>query len=343
MYKIPNSPKSAPASPALPRSRTLEYVGVIIVLWLVMLGAFYGIIYAFKPFASNLSILENRVDDRPLAVTVVNPEREVQNPFTEVTVIANKQIQMQEPHNRINLQDLGKQGAKHYYIARVSNLGVGDTTVTLKLKDEVGGTFEKQLTITRRNVAFPAGFSEIKPWDNAQYTLDGDDYAAVVNKQNRLLEDYIPDDLLDLNKDLGLYTLNNATLRAEAARSLKVMLDDLRKATGKNVTIASGYRSYETQVTTYANWIRELGEQRANAVSAKPGHSEHQLGTTVDFVSDETNWQVKDAFGATVAGKWLAENSSKYGYVQPYKTDQSNDGGYAEESWHFRYTGKTEN
>jgi D-alanyl-D-alanine carboxypeptidase len=90
---------------------------------------------------------------------------------------------------------------------------------------------------------------------------------------------------------------------------------------------------------TYVSWVRQLGEQKADGLSARPGYSEHQLGTTVDFVSQDTNWQITNAFGNTVAGKWLAENSSKYGFTLPYKSDQSNAGGYQEESWHFRFTG----
>jgi D-alanyl-D-alanine carboxypeptidase len=93
---------------------------------------------------------------------------------------------------------------------------------------------------------------------------------------------------------------------------------------------------------TYVSWVRQLGEQKADGLSARPGYSEHQLGTAVDFVNKATGYKIVNDFGNTPAGKWLAENSYKYGFILPYKSDQSNAGGYQEESWHFRFTGVPE-
>lgn len=273
-----------------------------------------------------------------LEVDVTKPVRTITNPFTEVTVTTSKSITLQ-PNNRVQLKELGMLDSRHVYILQIANLAVGDTPFNLKVNDKQGNEKDIQLTITRDIFSFPVGLREVGGWPDAKYVLDGNDLKVKVDKTSRLLEDYEPNDLLDLNKDLGLYTLNNAQLRAEAGRQLKAMLDALSKATGKYVTVASGYRSYETQVRTYAGWVRELGVKGADKVSAKPGHSEHQLGTTIDFVNDETKWQISDQFGKTTAGKWLAVNCKKYGFILPYTTDNSNTGGYKEESWHFRYVG----
>lgn len=310
----------------------------IIFVWSLAVIIFLAILYLQGPRPAGEASSQPEVDSRPLLVQVVRPVREIINPYTEVTVIANKEITLQ-PSSRASLAYLGELGGEQYYAAHIDKLGIETTEVTLKFNDSAGNEDSQKLEITRKSFAFPVGYTEINSWPEANYVLDGNDLSATVNKQSRLLEDYQPDDLVDLNKDLGLYTLNDAQLRVEAGKALKIMLDDLAEATGKYVTVASGYRSYETQVQTYAAWVKELGTDGADAVSARPGHSEHQLGTTIDFVSDETGWQINNSFGDTVAGKWIIENCQKYGFILPYKTDQSQDGGYKEESWHFRYIG----
>jgi D-alanyl-D-alanine carboxypeptidase len=225
------------------------------------------------------------------------------------------------------------------YIATINNLPVGETPVSLRFIDKIGNEFTQELTLSRKAFTFPFGFTEIRPWPDANYVLNGDDLIAKVDKSHRLLEDYIPQDLVDLNKQFGLYTLNNAQLRIDAAVALKHMLDQLAKETGEYVTVASGYRSYETQLQTYSGWVSQYGEAEANKFSAKPGHSEHQLGTTFDLVNEDTDWKITNDFGTTNAGKWLAANCERYGFIFPYKQDESNNNGYVEESWHFRYIG----
>jgi hypothetical protein len=277
-------------------------------------------------------------DNRPLEVQVVAPERPAINPTAEFTVISNKAISLEQGVN-LSFQSIGELEGKKYYVLRASELGIGDNEFVANFKDEQGQTFKQELKIDRDDYSFPPGFTAITPWDGAEYIINGNDFKAKVDKQNRLLEDYEPADLVDLNKQFGIFTLNNAQLRSEPAAALKNMLAELKKQTGKSVTVASGYRSYFIQVRTYGNWVKELGQANADKVSAKPGHSEHQLGTTVDFVSDETNWQISNKFGDTAAGKWLAQNASTYGFVVPFNQDNSASGGYKEESWHFRYVG----
>lgn len=275
-----------------------------------------------------------------LLVTVVKPTRTITNPSTEITVISNKEITI-GASNRMELQKLGEKDGDIYYILRVKNLGVEATTLEVEFKAGKE-SYTQAIQIQRQPFTFPPGFQEMGDWPDSEYVLDGNDYGIVVDKKHRLLEDYEPSDLVDLNKEMGIFTYNNAMLRAEAARNLKTMLDDLAKETGKYVTVASGYRSYETQVSAYSGWVKQLGEAGADRVSAKPGHSQHQLGTTIDFVSEDTGWQINSTFGDTVAGKWLADNCHEYGFNLPYREDQSTVGGYAEESWHFRFVGITE-
>ena len=51
---------------------------------------------------------------------------------------------------------------------------------------------------------------------------------------------------------------------------------------GLKVSIYSGYRSYQDQRMVFARETSKQGEV-ADLYSARPGHSEHQLGTTFDL------------------------------------------------------------
>ena len=44
----------------------------------------------------------------------------------------------------------------------------------------------------------------------------------------------------------------------------------------------SGFRSYETQVNLYNQYVARDGEQAADRYSARPGTSEHQSGLSYD-------------------------------------------------------------
>ena len=84
----------------------------------------------------------------------------------------------------------------------------------------------------------------------------------------------------------------------------------------------------------YLQWIETLGEEEAKRVSASPGASQHQLGTTIDFNSLDVS------FAKSKQGQWLAENSYKYGFIMSYPEGQEKITGYRYEPWHFRYIGK---
>ena len=83
--------------------------------------------------------------------------------------------------------------------------------------------------------------------------------------------------------------------------ALEQMLDAAAVA-GYDIRVVSAYRSYDDQVATYNHWVAALGEAEADRVSAKPGYSEHQLGTTADLGSPDFGWDLTAGFGATPAG-----------------------------------------
>ncbi|MEK5480659.1 MULTISPECIES: M15 family metallopeptidase [unclassified Viridibacillus] len=103
----------------------------------------------------------------------------------------------------------------------------------------------------------------------------------------------------------------------------------------------STYRSYDRQVELYANYVNRDGKEAADTYSARPGYSEHQTGLAFDIgeVGSE-QFFADEGFGKTEAGKWLAKNAHKYGFIMRYPKGKENVTGYMHESWHFRYVGK---
>lgn len=166
--------------------------------------------------------------------------------------------------------------------------------------------------------------------------LPCNDILVPVDKEHALAPDCAPPDLVALPAELT--DGGTHLLRREAAEALARMLAAAR-AEGHRLYVVSAYRSYEQQVQTYQYWVSVLGEAEAQRTSARPGHSEHQLGTTVDLSSDAVGGQLVQEFGATPEGKWLEANAWRFGYALSYPDGQEAATGYAYEPWHWRYVG----
>ena len=51
----------------------------------------------------------------------------------------------------------------------------------------------------------------------------------------------------------------------------------------------SGFRSYDTQVGLYQNYVNQDGQEAADRYSARPGYSEQQTGFTFDLIDTSGN------------------------------------------------------
>ena len=110
-------------------------------------------------------------------------------------------------------------------------------------------------------------------------------------------------------------------------------------ADGIPLRIRSAYRSESRQADVFKGWARQVGRKKALRVSARAGHSEHQLGTTIDFArSADAPWDGN--FAATPTGRWLARNAAEFGFVMSYPKGASSVTCYAAEPWHFRWIGR---
>lgn len=147
--------------------------------------------------------------------------------------------------------------------------------------------------------------------------------------------------------NLRLVSVPTLPGRGQDERSLRaVLMPDLEKlvaaarAAGVTLRVGSGYRSYATQASLFASYVRRHGEAAASRFSSRPGHSEHQSGLAADFAgTDQTCW-VDDCFERTAAGKWLAAHAHEYGFILRYPKGKEPITGYQYEPWHFRYVGR---
>lgn len=125
----------------------------------------------------------------------------------------------------------------------------------------------------------------------------------------------------------------------EARQAFEKLAQDARTQ-GFELVAFSGYRSFEYQKGLYDNYVNRDGQEAADRYSARPGYSEHQTGYVFDIgeLGKEDIW-LTEAFGESPAGKWLAANAHKYGFIMRYPKGKEAVTGYMYESWHFRYVG----
>lgn len=182
-------------------------------------------------------------------------------------------------------------------------------------------------------------------WDGSEtiwrvpYLFDYDtpsSLTVIVNKRRPLADrSYAPANLV---MPQGISNTNGTPLRAEAADALERMAADA-KLVGSTLVLTSGYRSYETQTRVYNGFVESFGQVVADGTSAKPGHSEHQLGLAADLAGEGEPCFIMECFSETATGRWLASNAWKYGFVLRYPKNYTAVTGYDFEPWHFRYVG----
>jgi zinc D-Ala-D-Ala carboxypeptidase len=167
-----------------------------------------------------------------------------------------------------------------------------------------------------------------------------DDLKVLVDRSHTLPPDYAPDDLVTLS-EYKVPTLGSAEaemlLRREAAGHLRRLVK-AAAADGEELVVASAYRSYADQRVAYRR-LRSIYGSEADLMSARPGHSQHQLGTAVDFTNAAAGYEVWDYFGETSASLWLRDHAREHGFVLAYPRSKEAETGYQWEPWHYRYVG----
>ena len=157
-------------------------------------------------------------------------------------------------------------------------------------------------------------------------------YDFLVNKNNRLTNDYIPNDLeiIDIK-----YSCKDKYLRHEARINFEILAKHA-KLEGFDIIAVSTYRSYEYQEKLYNNYVIDKGFYYADMASARAGHSEHQTGLALDVADKSLDY---DNFEYTKEFIWMKNNAHKYGFIMRYPKGMFHITGFKFEPWHYRYVG----
>ena len=145
--------------------------------------------------------------------------------------------------------------------------------------------------------------------------------------------DYKPPDLVSVSK-AGI---------AGGGLIRKVAIDDLRalaaaaKQHGTPIAVFSPYRSYKQQVELFGIYYRAY--DNAIDFSQRPGHSEHQLGLVIDFITRGAKG-MSSSWESQPAGKWMAAHAWEYGWLMSYPKDKFDTVCFNYEPWHYRYVGR---
>jgi D-alanyl-D-alanine carboxypeptidase len=159
--------------------------------------------------------------------------------------------------------------------------------------------------------------------------------ASVLDTMLMLPRSYVPPRLVSTAR-AGLNP--GGYVRSFVIPDLAAMAHAARKA-GAGLRVVSSFRDYDHQQEVYDDLVDSYGERAARLVAARPGHSEHQLGTTIDFGSAKVAWGYSD-WATTPAGAWMKANAWKYGWVMSYPRGTRAVTCYRYEPWHYRYVGR---
>lgn len=140
------------------------------------------------------------------------------------------------------------------------------------------------------------------------------------------------DGIMIVNKTYSLPSDYNPGLDPEAEAAFNSMAS---QAWGEGISlfICSGFRSYQEQETVYNMYVYERGEEEADKVSSRPGHSEHQSGLSMDINTTDFS------FAGTPEAVWLTNHCADYGFIIRFPLGKESITGYSYEPWHIRYVG----
>lgn len=160
-----------------------------------------------------------------------------------------------------------------------------------------------------------------------------------VDRNHSLPLSYKPNDLVPVPPEYiaNGYESRELMLREEANAAFISIIEDAEKD-GITIRVISTYRDAWYQSYLYLNALEKHG--LLQTVVAKPGHSEHQLGTTCDLTSYEIENELSLKFAYTNAFQWLLSQADRYGISLSYPLHKGRVTGYSYEPWHFRYWGK---
>ena len=205
-----------------------------------------------------------------------------------------------------------------------------NTSTTHRIENISGAEYESTMFTT-----------DVSAYEEYVNPENRDEYLFLVNASHPLGENYIPEDLVDVKQTRSDRAYQK--MRKSAAMALEAMFKEMYAFGFSDVTVTSGYRSYEYQQTLFNNEISlnskygDKAEEMAAKAVSRPGTSEHQSGLCADLHNLSA---ASTAFASEDAYKWLYSNCANFGFILRYPKDKTDITGIMFEPWHYRFVGR---
>lgn len=149
-----------------------------------------------------------------------------------------------------------------------------------------------------------------------------------------LNEHYVPERLVEIDAEYRYSDRSPERIHIQVWPHLEKLLD-AAKVDSVSLYVKSAYRSFAEQKSLKSRYSVTYGMGTSNQFSAEQGYSEHQLGTTVDFITTGLGGQLS-GFEKTQVYQWLQNHAFQYGFILSYPPNNSS---YIFEPWHWRFVG----
>ena len=170
---------------------------------------------------------------------------------------------------------------------------------------------------------------------------EGIDYLVLVNKENKLPDDW--EDKINLASEIDIDG-DEVQVEVEALEQYKKLREDLLTE-GIDIELDSCYRSVAAQEEIMERFKKERGEEYAKKYVAVPGYSEHHTGLAIDICIIKDNVVIDDndlMIAETEIFAKIHEKLPEYGFILRYLKGKEDVTGYSYEPWHLRYVGSIE-
>ncbi len=238
-------------------------------------------------------------------------------------------------------RDVRSEAAHVYRVRRAVAATVAVLAIVgiLRLTGLAGGSSETAATTTTEatTTTLPA-----PPACTDGDTVSAEDpttqWATIIVDTERAVSDrYAPPDLQNIS-EAGFPFTPGLALRGLVMPDLRALREGAA-ANGTPIAILAAFRSYAQQTDLFARRVEEMGSSEAGSRVARPGHSEHQLGTTLDVTTAGAT-DVDQSWGASPTGQWIASHAHEFGFLISYPARAEPRTCYDFEPWHLRYVGR---
>lgn len=187
--------------------------------------------------------------------------------------------------------------------------------------------------------------TDLSAYEQYMCPEDPDAFLVLVNREKTVDSTYVPENLVNIRASRSDRT---ERMVETAEMALQALYIEMRAAGYTDVSVTSGYRTYEKQdylyrlyteneMKAHPDWTKARAEQEVDTYSARPGTSEHQTGLCVDM---HNLGSASVRFAEKAAYKWLIENCYKFGFVLRFPEGKEDITGYSFEPWHYRFVGR---